>query len=240
MPVPAPILLLTRPEAASRRFAVAAVARFGDRFRPLIAPLMRIVEETGPLPLEDVRGLVFTSENGVHSAAARTARRDLPSWCVGDRTTAAALAAGFPACSAHGDAAALARLLIAQQVRGTLLHLHGEHVLADLGPPLAAAGIELRSLATYRQEPLAPNDSALAALSGTSRLFVPLFSPRSARLFREAAGAARAPLELVAISPAAAEPLRDWPGTALAVAARPDADAMLDALAERLAAASFA
>ena len=239
MPDPAPILLITRPEAASRRFAAAAVARFGDRVRPLIAPLMQIVEDTGPLPLDDIRGLVFTSENGVRAAAARTPRRDRPAWCVGDRTTAAALAAGFPARSAQGDAVALARLLVAQQVRGPLLHLHGEHVQADFGALLAAAGTALRSLATYRQEPQPLSDSALAALGGPARVMVPLFSPRSARLFRAAAGAPRAPLDLVAISPAAAEPLGDWPDMAIAIAARPDADAMLDALADRLAAGSF-
>jgi uroporphyrinogen-III synthase len=240
MPDPAPILLLTRPEAAARRFAAAAVARFGDRVQPLIAPLMQIVEETGPLPMEDIRGLVFTSENGVRAAAARTARRDLPAWCVGDRTTAAALAAGFPARSAQGDAVALARLLVAQQVRGPLLHLHGEHVQADFGALLAAAGIAVRNLAAYRQEPQPLSESALTALLGPARVFVPLFSPRSAQLFRVAAGNARAALDLVAISAAAAEPLRDWPGATLAVAARPDADAMLNALADRLAAGSFA
>lgn len=240
MPDPAPILLLTRPEAASRRFAAAAVARFGDRVRPLIAPLMQIVEDGGALPLDGIRGLVFTSENGVSAAAARTRRRDLPCWCVGDRTTAAALAAGFPAESAQGDAVALARLLIGRKVRGPLLHLHGAHVQADLGAALAPAGIDLRGLAVYRQEPLALTDAALAALAAPSRIFVPLFSPRSARLFRAAAGSVRAPLDLLAISPAAAAPLRDWPGTSALVAARPDADAMLDALADRLAAGSLA
>lgn len=240
MPDPAPILLLTRPEAASRRFAAAAVTRFGNRLQPLIAPLMQIVEETGPLPLDDIRGLVFTSENGVNAAATRTARRDLPVWCVGDRTAAAALAAGFVARSAQGDAVALARLLIAQKVRGPLLHLHGEHVQADLGALLAAAGIPVRSLATYRQERRALSDSAQAALGGPTRVLVPLFSPRSARLFRAAAGVPRAPLDLVAISAAAAEPLLDWPGTAVAMAARPDAEAMLDAVADRLAAGSIA
>lgn len=231
-----PILLLTRPAAASARIAAAATARFGDRLRVLVAPVLEIVEDDAPIPLDGVQGLVFTSENAVDAFARHSARRDLPAWCVGDRTAAAARAAGLAAHSAAGDAAALARLIVAEGVRGPLLHLAGDHVRGDLPGDLAAAGIALHVRPVYRQQARPLTASARAALGGRDRVIVPLFSPRSAALFRAEAGMPLAPLDLVAISLAAAEPLAGWGAAHLCVARRPDADAVLDAVAERLAA----
>lgn len=234
--MPAPILLLTRPAAASARFAAEARDRFGARVVPLVAPLLEIVEADGPIPLEGIRGLVFTSANAVAAFARRSPRRDLPAWCVGDRTAAAAQAEGMAARAGGGDVAALARLIVAERAAGPLLHLAGDHVRGDLPGDLAAGGIALQVHPVYRQQAVPLAAAARAALGAHNTVIVPLFSPRSAQLFRQAAGRPVAPLELVAISPAAAEPLADWPGTRLSIARHPEAGAMLDALAERLAA----
>ncbi|WP_127901309.1 uroporphyrinogen-III synthase [Solirhodobacter olei] len=234
---PAPILLLTRPEAASRRFAEAARARFGAAVVPLIAPLIEITFADTRPDLAGIRGLVFTSENGVAAYLRLEQGRILPAWCVGPRTAEAARAGGLRAHAAGGDVAALAEMLAREGVTGPLLHSHGAHRAGDLEGRLAAAGIALRSHPAYAQEARAPSAEALAALAGQTPVIAPVFSPRSARLFRAAFPAPDAPLRLVALSPAVAEALGPGP---VRVAARPDAGAMLDALAEELVAGSTA
>ncbi len=231
MQAPAPILLLTRPEAQSGRFAAAATARFGAAVRILVAPLMEIVFTAPVLPLDGVRALAFTSENGVAGFCRLSPRRDLPAYCVGARTAEAARSAGFRARSAAGDGAALARLIAAEGAAGPLLHPHGAHRQGDLAAALAGAGIALRAVEVYRQEPRSPSPAAAAVLNGQTRVIAPIFSPRSARLFRAAFAAPRAPLALVALSPAVAEALGQRPGERLLTAARPEAEAMLDAVA---------
>jgi uroporphyrinogen-III synthase len=236
MPEPAPILLLTRPEASSRRFAAAVQVRLGTALRPLISPLIEIVFDDRPLDLGDVAGLVFTSENGVAAYFRLKQSRNLPAWCVGDRTAEAARAGGLAARSAAGDVQALARVLARERPAGPLLHLHGAQKAGDLAGTLAAEGIELRSLEAYRQEARPATAEAQAAMRGQTPVIAPVFSPRSARLFRENFPEPRAPLSLIALSPAVAEALGARPGETLATAARPDAEAMIAALANRIAA----
>lgn len=65
------------------------------------------------------------------------------------------------------------------------------------------------------------------------------FSPRSAALLAKALPLGmNAPLYLAALSPAVAEMAAAIPHAALVTAARPDADAMLDAVATLIVAAS--
>lgn len=240
MPEPAPILLLTRPEAASRRFAMAAQARLGSAVRPVISPLMEIVFEDGPLDLGGIAGLVFTSENGVNAYFRQEQSRKLPAWCVGDHTAEAARAGGLAARSAGGNMRALAGMLAREKVTGPLMHFHGAHKAGDLAGLLAAEGIELHSIQAYRQEARAPAAEALAAMRGQTAVIAPVFSPRTALLFCEDFPDPRAPLTLIALSPAVADALGQWPGETVTTAARPDAEAMLDALADRIAAGTGA
>ena len=78
MPPLPPFLLLTRPERESRRFLAELAA---ERAEPLVSPLLDIVT-TGPLPyLAGVRGLIFTSANGVRAYAALAAPPATWGWC---------------------------------------------------------------------------------------------------------------------------------------------------------------
>ncbi|MDF3855397.1 uroporphyrinogen-III synthase [Paracoccus sp. P2] len=218
-PNPAPILLLTRPEPASRRFA-AEVAPLG--LEVLISPVLRIrpvVHDAARLAA--AQGLVFTSVNAVPAAGAGRGR---PAICVGPATAEAAQAAGFDVTEGPGDAARMLPML--DGLGEGWLHPHGAHVAKVLPVP---------GMVVYDQLPEPLNAVALAALAGRAPVILPLFSPRSARLLSGQAAGARAPLWLAPISPAARDA---WQGPAARCvpAPTPDAEGVLRAIQRLLAA----
>lgn len=217
----APVVLITRPEAAARRFA-AQVEALG--LRHVIAPLLRIAPVSHDAQaVREARGLVFTSENGVRFAGQGNGR---PAWCVGPRTAEAARAAGYDVTEGPGDAAGLIPL-IGDLGRGWL-HPHGAHVAARLPVP---------GVVVYDQLPLPLSPEAGVLLQGASPVILPIFSPRSARLAAGAVEAARgpagAPIWTVPISAAAeAEWRAAWRGAEVraTIADRPDAQGILCAI----------
>lgn len=216
-----PLLLLTRPQVASERFA----GQIGHLGLPVvISPVLRIVEVPHDADrIAQAAGLVFTSENGVRFAGPGAGR---PAICVGPRTAEVARAAGFRATSGPGDAERL--LPLVQDLGPGWLHLHGVH---------RARALPLPGMAVYDQQPLPLNGAARAALAGSRPVIVPLFSPRSAAILAQAAGRATAPLWLVPISAAAS---KAWEGGAgprparLSTAATPDATGIATAIAALL------
>lgn len=229
MPDDRPYLIVTRPERAARRFAAAVEARLPGRFRVLIAPLLEIVP-VAATPDTAADALVLTSENAAERAAELLPGAALPAYCVGARTADVARAAGFRAVSADGAAADLLALVRARLAPGSrLLYLRGRHVAAPLGEALRAAGYAVAEAVVYDQRPRPLSAAARAALAGPG--VVALFSPRSARLLVEGAAAPGPRLVALCLSAAVAGALDGWPRIAPLVAARPDAVAMLDALA---------
>lgn len=233
-----PVLLLTRPAAQADRFAAAARARFGPALRIVISPLMAPDLLSPDLPREGLAGLVFTSETGVAGLVRLWPGCRLPAHCVGAGTAAAARAAGLAvATEGPGDGTGLVADLVAARVDGPLLWPRGQEAAVDIAAALTAAGIETRAAVVYRQVPAAPTDAALAVLGGPVPVLLPLFSPRSARLAAAALVPRRAPIWVAAISPAVADAAAGLAPGRLAVAARPGAAPMLDALADLIAAA---
>lgn len=212
----APVLLLTRPEVASRRFAADCA---GLGLRIVIAPLQRIVPVAHDADaLARAEGLVFTSPVAVPFAGPGRGRVAI---CVGPRTAAAAEAAGFVAqVSTTGEAGGMLPLLAAHC--GRLVHPHGRHLARDL---------PVEGVVVYDQIAVPPTDEALEVLAGQLPVVLPLFSPRSARLAAQAAAGARAPLRPVAISAAAAAAWAETRPEPARLAMRPDAAAMLAAVA---------
>lgn len=196
----------------------------------VIAPVVEIRGLPGAPGLDGFAGTIFTSENGV--AALGGEGRGRRAWCVGERTAAAAREAGFDAVAAGGDAGALVAAVIASGERGPFLHARGRETRGEVAERLRAAGIDCEETVVYEQVSLPLSPEAQALLKRDAPVLVPLFSPMSAtRLAAALAGIAlRAPLLVAAMSPAVAEA---WTGPAplrLAVARKPDAPAMLDAL----------
>lgn len=224
-------MILTRPIAQSNRFAEACRARFGNGLRIVISPLLRIVPRATQPDLDGISGLVFTSANGVAAFASQSDDRNLPAWCVGDRTAEAARQVGFQAVSADGDRHALVALLAAHAPVGRLLHLRGVKTAGNLAQDLAKQGIETATHVIYDQAPLAFSEAATHLLSGSAPVIVPLFSPRTATLAAPVLGRANAPLCIAAMSPAVAATIQVQSNVRVEVAVEPRSAAMLDAIA---------
>lgn len=238
MPHRMPLLLLTRPRVQSARFAKAFAERFGPGIRVLTAPIMEIELYDAPIPLEGVGGLVFTSENGVAGFAKVSAERGLPAYCVGDRTASAARRAGLTARSARGTAEELTADILAAPPGGRLLHLRGEHARGDVCGGLRAQGLEAEDRVVYDQRALDFGPEIRQAVAGAPVTYLPLFSPRSARLVGAQLQDCAGRLVLVTMSAAVTEAWTGPQPAALIQVARPDAAAMMDGLQEAIAAAS--
>jgi uroporphyrinogen-III synthase len=228
---------LTRPRADGEAFAAALTARFGGRVQPVVAPLIAPRFLTPMIPGHDYAAVVFTSAQAVE--AARRLGVSLPNlaWCVGRKTAAIASAAGFQARSADGDAETLGNAILNDPPDGRILYIRGVDTRGNLLEKLQLAGINADVAIVYAQEPRPLTAEALALVTTPHDLIVPLFSPRSAGLFRAALPpdtAAR--LHLAAMSTAVADALTSVPHAALAIARQPDAPAMLEAVESLLAA----
>ncbi|SLN30384.1 uroporphyrinogen-III synthase [Roseisalinus antarcticus] len=219
-----PILLLTRPSAASLRFGADVVDLVGRPVPRILSPLLGIVPLGVSLPAQ-IGGLVLTSAQGAEAAARLGVAAGTPAWCVGDRTAEAATEGGFDAASAGGDADALYARLIGAAPPLPLLHLRGRHSRGDLAARLTAAGLETVERVAYDQIAVPPTPEAQAALAGTAPVVVPLFSPRTAEIFADA-GPFAASIHAICISRAAAEALSGLICAQCVIADRPDGAAM--------------
>ncbi|WP_232830853.1 uroporphyrinogen-III synthase [Tropicimonas sp. IMCC34011] len=220
-------LLLTRPRAASERFAAMLRGWPALGGLPvLIAPLMEIVRLPVPRDvLKDASGIVFTSVNAVEALGLPGA--GLPAWCVGPATAQAAEAAGFTVRLVARDAEELVATMTAAPEAGRLVHVGGRHRRGRVAERLTAAGWRCDPVCVYDQVPRPIGTAAQALLGGRDPVLVPVFSPRSAALFPRHASA---PLHLAAISAAAAEAWAGPPPAAVRIAPKPDANGVARAL----------
>jgi len=230
-------VLVTRPDPQGQRFADQLRARFAA-IQIVQAPLMRTVFlETCPPDLP-FQAILLTSETGARAAGQLRARAvHLPrlALCVGKRTAEMAVAAGFEALSADGDAEALMALVKRRFSHGPLLHLRGHDSTGDIAETLTKGGLETISSIAYAQESCALTEAAATLLSGQERVLVPLFSPRSAQLLADALPTGgHAPLLVAALSPAVAKAAKALRPAQIFVAGAPTGESMLHAVAEVL------
>ncbi|GGL54839.1 uroporphyrinogen-III synthase [Wenxinia marina] len=219
-----PSLLLTRPEADSRRFLAAVEGALGRPVEAVISPLLRIVPLTPPLP-QGVAGVVVTSANGAAALARLGVDRQRPIWAVGDRTAQVAAEDGYAARSAGGDADALVALLLHERPPGPLLHLRGADSRGAVARRLAEGGLRCEEAVCYRQEAQPLSADATARLAAPGPVVAPVFSPRTGTLLA-AQGPFAAALTLVCLSAAVAAEVHTL-SAAVVTAARPDLDAMV-------------
>ena len=117
-----------------------------------------------------------------------------------------------------GTAETVLQRLCAARPRRPLVHMCGAHVVTDLAGRLRTAGLVARAQVCYDQNAQPLNDAARACLCADGAVVVPLFSPRSARLFAaewSGMAAPRAALHMVAISRAAADGAASLPKRSL-------------------------
>ena len=234
-PARAPVILLTRPAAQSARFARALLAQFPD-LSVVISPLLVPRFLSPQVPDRNWTALILASETAVEAAqriAAEGTKLPARAFCVGNQTASAAGAAGFDPMSADGDTTALLTLITEHSPRGPLLHLHGREVRGDLAEGLEKAGIMAVSLIAYAQDLHPLSAEAEALLQSPGPVLAPVFSPRSADALAQECRRinARAPMTIIAISPAAATAFGMGDTTS---AAHPDAASMIAAIASRL------
>lgn len=219
-------VLITRPEPQASRFASALRDRYADRVDPVLTPLLQPEFLAPDLRGVTPRAVILTSETGAR-AAAGIAGLPARAFCVGDRTAEVATELGFQAQSAEGDAGDLFRLLLANPDQAPFLHLRGRDTRGDLVARLKGAGLMASDAVVYAQQPVALSQDAIKVLSAEGPVLVPLFSPRSAALFRAALHGATVDetvlsrLRIIAFSAAVAESFSDCPAPHLAIAAAP-------------------
>jgi len=230
-----PVMLITRPEPQG----LALARRMGLKgWAPVMCPLTTLIALRALPEIEGVRGVIFTSANGVRCASLPIAARDLPAWCVGPATAEAAKDAGFRVITGPATAHGLAKKIIAEGPFGMYLHLRGRHGTNHLRQELTNAGFGLREALVYDMpavEQVTP-EARDALLSGEIRAAT-FYSPRAAHLFADmiastpdlGVGLHRA--SAAAISPETAQNLGDLGFAEVICATTPDSDGMDAAIA---------
>lgn len=213
-------VLVTRPQPGAGATA-AALVRLGHE--PVTAPLMEPVARGWTLPEVRPDAVMLTSAAAVRLAGPQAeGLKSLPALCVGEKTAAAARAAGWTRAEMAGADLVALMAEAGRRAPIRLLHLCGE----DRTSAEVAAGVTIERRIVYAAQ--------LKPLEDPGRLdAVLLFSPRSAaHLAREwdRLGRRREEVALAAISPAAAAAAGlGW--RRLTVAAAPDEASLLAALA---------
>lgn len=206
-----PTLLMTRPLEASQRFVAALDPGLIAQCDVIISPLVQIEYLSKDLDLDGIAGVIFTSAHGVNAARNATEQTTLPAYCVGPATTQAAADAGWQAHDVGEDAAGLITTLLAQRPEGSLLHIRGEHARGNIAHTLTTQGLTCNEVVMYTQAAHPFSQDAITAMQADSAIIAPLFSPRTALLFRQ--GALDRPFQIVAMSSAIADEVqgkRDW------------------------------
>ncbi len=221
-------VLITRPEPQASRTATDLAQAFGARLRPVLSPLMAPEALTPALPPGPFAALILTSEAGADAAGRYSGLPPL-AFCVGKRTAAAARQHGIAPLLVAADAGALVAGLAERPDPGPLLWLHGEDRATDLATRLSR--LRISGLAVYAQRARPLSETARALLAEPGPVILPLYSPRSARLFLSAApGVCAATLWPVAISAEVAAVLPPELLSQARVSETPDGQGMLSAI----------
>ena len=237
-------ILVTRPHPDDETTAAALRAK---GLKVLQAPMLRFE----PIAFHDdadarYGAVIVTSANALRGIEAHLQGHrllKLPLFAVGEHTADAARRVGFSnVISASGEATSL-RDSVAASVKaktlkksGTLLYLAGADLARDLAGELGERGFTVVTHTTYRMIPvpgLPPEAVEAFAANGIEAVLH--YSRRSARAFLEAARAAGVEISALAIpqcciSDAVASVVRDAGASQVMVAARPDENAIFEAL----------
>ena len=232
-------ILVTRPLPEGERTATALRERGHE---VLLAPLMQVKPVAA-----DVSGrwsaVIVTSANAVRALPPAQIKPllPLPVFAVGERSAAAARAAGFREVhSPQGNAADLVRL-IAERYGGQAepyLYLAGADRAADVEGDLKAKGLIARTVIVYRNVTVGFPPALFAAIAAGELDAVLHFSRRSAETFlsgaKDAGLSGRAlSLRQLCISQNVAEPLVQAGAVHVDVASRPDEASVLALAAKR-------
>lgn len=177
-------VILTRPQGANTAFAAIIAPDVRARLHCIHSPLLDIVPIDTKIDFASADCAVFTSMNGVKFAPHGDHRR---AFCVGQKTTQAALASGWDAIFAGATVAELKKFVLTKPPWGQIHHYSGVHTRGNVAGDLSHGGLNILNVALYDQRLLPLSTDALEVLNGTKPVLVPLFSPRTAVHFANAA-----------------------------------------------------
>lgn len=218
-----PLLLVTRPAGLAEETADMARAA---GFDAIIAPLLDIEPVPFSLPPGPFDALLFTSPQAPARAGLDALQLAVPVFAVGERTAAAAEAAGHAVVATGSEDMSGIVSTIASRGHRRILHLCGEiRTAIDVPAHLAVVQVPVYEARAVPELGKAAAD-ALRARTVFATL---LFSPRTASIFSalvDVAGIDRGRQQIIAISPRAASAAgAGWLG--VAVADQPSSAAML-------------
>lgn len=229
-----PPVLVTRAEPGAAR-TCETLARLG--YRAVNAATARIEPVDARPDWGAASAIIVTSPNGAARLTALAAPPRLPVYAVGEASARAAREAGHGmVITGTGDAAGLLDVILSGPARqGRLIHLRGADQAFDLSGALNALGRQTDSHVVYRARDVETLSAEASAALGANAIIL-IHSPLGAeRLLEQADRAGRqsalASARVIAISGAAAAPLRRAGAGRITQAARPDEASLLDALA---------
>ena len=237
-----PRILVTRPREDAKRLTEDLIRRGAE---VLIKPMFEIIllKDTS-LDLRGVKGLLFTSANGVRAFAKASERRDLRVFSIGVSTASTARAYGFTYVDTAGgnvrDLVALSKNKWRPN-SGKLIHAAGHVVSGQLTGELTDSGYEVRKITLYEARAADTLGNQLSKVMCEGALnYALFFSPRTASTFVSLvtdAGFRDAceHVEAICLSSAVAEALELVRWRRITVAAEPDQNSLLVALDGRLA-----
>ncbi|MDE0850875.1 uroporphyrinogen-III synthase [Yoonia sp.] len=194
-------VLITRPKAQSEAFAAALEVAYEGPVRTVISPLLEIVPLAVSGSYQNVDHVIFTSVHGVAAAARLGLQKGIAAWCVGTQTANAAADMGFAVHNADGANRELVAMIVAAAPKGRMIHVRGKYVAGAIVEHLRSSGIVCDVVVAYEQMACPATSAARSLLRGQNSVIVPLFSPRTAKLFAEIADF-NAPLHLITMSEA--------------------------------------
>ena len=152
---PKPVVWVTRTRDGAERTA-GAIADLGGE--ALIAPVMEAVPAKAHIAPDSFDALVVTSGNAVTAFCEMCERRDMPVYCVGNRTCRIAADNGLAhARSADGDVSALFDFICADAPRSTrLLYAAPHDPAAPLADWLTDQGYAVTQVTAYETRPVEP------------------------------------------------------------------------------------
>ncbi len=228
-------LILTRPEGANSAFAAEFPKPLAAQLEFIDAPLIEIAPIEAEVAVDPSTAAIFTSVNGVRFAPHIVGQ---PAYCVGMRTTRAALAAGWEAVCLGKNAKELIAALLRLRPDVPLCHFSGVHVRGQISDALTEAGLHASRIEVYDQLLLPLSAPAISALTSQRPVIVPLFSPRAAAHFAEIAPVSQQ-LRVVTISEAVTQALGDMVRFDTLTAVDPTADGVISLIEKHVAAISL-
>lgn len=160
----------------------------------LAAPLMTIRPRDNAVIADlPYQAIAVTSANGVRALPHPERFRSIRTLTVGPQSLAAATALGFKAEAHGGDVDGLAAFIRDEldPKTGPILYLSGSETAGDLESQLKASGFDCRRVVLYDAVPMASLGSVEASLREDRLDAVLLYSPRTARIWRDLVMAGR-------------------------------------------------